>query len=147
MPTLRGHHLVCLHFFTGKGYDEAFIRNLRTIMTRTDDEDVTITSGADDVCTSCLHLREGRCYYTKDADADIREMDEKALELLKLPDTGRTGWDKLRAMVRNIFPEWYSLSCSECDWRETCEKNDFFQELLKKHLIKEGNAERPGPTP
>jgi hypothetical protein len=131
MPSLRGHHLVCLHFFTGEGYDAAFIRNLRNIMTRADDEDVSITSGADDVCTSCLHFREGRCYYTENADPDIREMDKKALDLLNLSDTGQVRWDELRDLVRKIFPEWYSLYCSECDWREACEKSDFFREMVK----------------
>jgi hypothetical protein len=131
MLSLRGHHLVCLHFFTGEGYDEAFIINLRNIMTRADDEDITITSVADDVCISCLHLREGRCAHTEDADADIREMDKKALDLLNLSDTGQARWDELRDPVRKIFPEWYSLYCSECDWREACEKNVFFREMLK----------------
>jgi len=131
MLSLRGHHLVCLHFFTGEGYDDTFIRNLRNIMTRADDENVTITSGADDVCTSCLHLREGRCDYTEDADVDIREMDKKALDLLNLSDTGRARWEELRNLVRTIFPDWYYLYCSECDWRETCEKSDFFREMLK----------------
>ena len=132
MPSLRGHHLVCLHFFTGEGYDEAFIRNLRNIMTRSNDEDVSITSGADDVCTSCLHLREGRCEYTENAEADIREMDQNALDLLNLSDTGRARWDELRDLVRKIFPEWYSLYCSECDWRAACEKSGFFQEMVKR---------------
>ncbi len=140
MLSLRGHHLVCLHFFTGEGYDEAFISNLRNILTRADDEDITITSGADDVCISCLHLIEGRCEYTEDADADIREMDKKALDLLNLSDPGRAGWDALRDSVRKIFPEWHSLYCSECDWRGACEKNVFFREMLKNkaNLLKGG---------
>lgn len=131
MLSLRGHHLVCLHFFNGKGYDDAFIKNLRNILARADDEDVTIISGADDVCTSCPHLREGRCDYTEDADADIREMDKKALDLLNLSNTGQARWDELRDLVCKIFPEWYSLYCSECDWIETCERNVFFRKMLK----------------
>ena len=110
---------------------EAFIRNLRKILTLADDEDITITSGADDVCASCLHLREGRCEHTEDIDADIREMDKKALDLLNLAYPGRTGWGALRDSVRKIFPEWHSLYCSECDWRGACEKNVFFREMLK----------------
>jgi hypothetical protein len=134
MLSLRGHHLVCLHFFTGEGYDEDFIRNLRNIMTRADDENITITSEADDVCISCLHLREGRCDYTEDADADIREMDKKALDLLNLSDTGRARWDELQDPVRKIFPEWYTLYCSECDWREACEKNKKYHSFLIEKL-------------
>jgi hypothetical protein len=101
-------------------------------MTRAEDEDVKITSGADDVCTSCLHLRKGRCDYTENADGDIRKMDKKALDLLNLSDTGRARWNEVRDLVRRIFPEWYSLYCSECNWREACEKNACFQEMLKR---------------
>lgn len=120
MTLLRGHHLVCLHFFHGDGYDDAFTENLGTVLARAEDEDIHITSGADDVCTSCPHLREGRCQYTENADASIREMDNMALALLNLSASGRAGWASLRDAVRGIFPQWQSLYCSECDWRGAC---------------------------
>ncbi len=99
-------------------------------MARTGHEEITVTSGADDVCASCLHLKEGRCDYTEDADADIREMDNRALDLLNLSETGWAQWDELRDLVRTIFPQWHSLYCSECDWRNACEKNVFFRKCL-----------------
>lgn len=130
MLLLRGHHLVCLHFFSGEGYDGVFTENLRNILARVEEGDITITSGADHVCRACLHLRGGRCEYTEEADTDIREMDQKAIDLLRLSDSVRVRWGAVRDSVRTIFPEWHSLYCTDCDWRGDCEGNRYYQELL-----------------
>ena len=134
MPILRGHHLVCLHFFDGEGYDEAFINNLEDTLRRAEDADVEITEGADKVCAACLHLKEGRCMQSEGADKEIRGMDRKALELLGLSTGDKTGWKALRSKVPEIFPEWYSLYCIDCDWRKMCNKNYLFMAAKKEQL-------------
>ncbi len=133
MPILRGHHLICLHFFNGEGYNEAFIENLRETLSLTDKEDITISSGADDICTRCPWLKEGRCEYDRNADKEIREMDSKALELLGLSPGSRIKWQTLRRKIPGIFPVWFSLYCRECDWRGACEKDQLFKELKQDY--------------
>ena len=32
MAKLRGHHLICLHFYEGEGYDEPFIKSLEKVI-------------------------------------------------------------------------------------------------------------------
>jgi hypothetical protein len=130
MPLLRGHHLICLHFFDGEGYDIAFIKNLQDKLRLAEVEDVEIASGEDDVCVVCLHLKEGRCMQSDNADEEIRKMDAKALELLGLSISDRVNWKVLQGKVPAIFPQWYSLYCVDCDWRGVCEKNAFFRKLL-----------------
>lgn len=129
MLKLRGHHLICLHFFNGEGYDETFIKNLRDILKRTSKEEITISSGADDVCSGCSCLKENRCGYSENADKEILEMDQKALELLENSYNDKLRWNKLEYMLPGIFQEWFSLYCRECAWRGACEKNDLFQQL------------------
>ncbi|MBI4826049.1 MAG: DUF1284 domain-containing protein [Nitrospirae bacterium] len=132
MPLLRGHHLICLHFFDGEGYDEAFINNLRKILERAKDEEITISSGADDICVLCPYLKESRCLYTESSDEDVRNMDTEALALLCLSKEDKVKWDEIRNKVKRIFPNWYSSRCKECDWKDACEKNALFQEVTKK---------------
>ncbi|MDH4028302.1 MAG: DUF1284 domain-containing protein [Nitrospirota bacterium] len=131
MPLLRGHHLVCLHFFKGQGYDEAFIKNLEKTLHAAENEDVTVSQGADDVCAACPDLKDGRCGHPDNAEEDILEMDANALSLLSLSVSDSISWNKLLEYIPGIFPEWYSLCCIECEWKEACENNPFFQELLK----------------
>ena len=131
MPLLRGHHLVCLHFFKGQGYDEAFIKNLEKTLHTAENEDVTVSPGADDVCAACPRLKGGRCEYSDNADEEISEMDMNALSLLSLSVSDSIRWNKLLEYIPGIFPEWYSLYCIECEWKGACENNTFFQELLK----------------
>lgn len=129
MPQLRGHHLICLHFFHGKGYDKKFIRNLNKILTSAALEGVSISSGADDVCHVCPWLKDGRCEHGDNTDTAIREMDTKALELLDLSTGTTKGWDVIRDRVRGIFRDWYNRYCMECDWNGICEQDDFFAQL------------------
>ncbi len=129
MPILRGHHLICLRFFHGEGYDEAFIENLGETLTLADKEEVSVSSGADDICKRCPWLKEGRCEYDGNADKEIRGMDSKALELLGLSPGSRIKWQTLRERIPGIFPVWFSLYCIECDWRRACEKDMLFKKL------------------
>lgn len=131
MPLLRGHHLICLHFFNGDGYDEDFINNLRHVLSSADGEEVTVTSGADDVCTRCLYLREGACRQADNADRVIQQMDEKALELLGIFIGSRARWDTLGGEVQKVFPQWFALYCRGCEWRGACEKNPLFRRQLE----------------
>lgn len=126
MPLLRGHHLICLHFFDGEGYDEGFIKNLEDTLRRAEEEDVEITAGADDVCAACFHLKEGRCMQSEGADDEIRGMDVRALALLGLSIGDKVRWRAFKGGIARIFPEWHSLYCIDCDWRRVCEKNAFF---------------------
>jgi len=132
MPLLRGHHLICLQFFNGEGYDETFIKNLRDTLKRTSNEEITISSGADDVCESCSYLKKDRCGYSENADKEILDMDKKALELLDHSYNDKVRWNELTNKLPGIFPKWFSLYCRECEWRSACEKNDLFQQLSKK---------------
>lgn len=132
MPLLRGHHLICLHFFNGEGYNETFIKNLMHIMNRVENEMTTVSFGADNICTSCLHLNQSRCQSTENAEEEIREMDKKALELLELLPRDKVTWDEVKEKLPGIFSEWFSQYCLECKWKEACKKNDYFQKLSEK---------------
>jgi hypothetical protein len=130
MPRLRGHHLVCLHFFHGEGYDETFIENLKKVINRAEQDSVTISSGADDVCKKCIYLKKGRCESSDNADKAIQKMDLKALALMGHSEGDKVKWDDIKNNVRKIFPDWYFQYCTECEWKKACEKDDYFKQLL-----------------
>jgi len=118
---LRGHHLVCLHFFKGEGYSYEFLENLENLLGKVEKGDeVEVCSGADDICKKCPYLIRERCLYDEDAEEQIRKMDRKALRLLRLRVNGRVTWKSLREKIPGIIHEWSSEYCKECDWKKVC---------------------------
>ncbi len=123
MLYLRGHHLICLHFFSGEGYDALFVENLRDALKRAECEDIEIVSGADNICTKCPYLKDYKCEYDENADEEIREMDETALKLLNLTAGQKIKWQDLKNLIPAIFQEWHDRYCIDCDWKHVCEKS------------------------
>jgi len=129
MPRLRGHHLICLHFFNGEGYNPEFIENLRNVLEKTRSGDVEISPGADDICDGCPHLKQFMCRYTEDADEGIREMDKRALELLKESEGSKVRWHEIRTRIPKLFYSWYNSYCNVCGWKRTCEQDALYRQL------------------
>ncbi len=129
MPRLRGHHLICLHFFDGEGYSEDFVENLRAVLNAAEDNDVEVITGADDVCGKCPHFRNQRCQFNETADEEVREMDAVALSLLKLAPGTKSEWKEIREILPVLFSQWYNSYCAGCDWKRACERSEFFKRL------------------
>jgi uncharacterized protein len=130
---LRGHHLVCLHFYNGEGYGIEFIDTLREIRCRAEaGELIEVACGPDNVCTLCPYFKAGKCLYTADADTEITEMDQAAVELLKVITGERVHWRKLKENIPEIFGIWSKKYCKGCDWIEACEKDAQFKELTHR---------------
>jgi hypothetical protein len=129
MIKFRGHHLICLHFFSGEGYDDIFKENLRDVLERTETEDIEVCEEADEICEKCPYLKKFKCRYDEHADDEIREMDKTALSLLKIDKYARVRWHRIKKNIPEIFFQWYKGNCNECDWKQVCEKNHFYQKL------------------
>jgi len=129
IPVFRGHHLVCLHFYDGTGFYPEYVEHLAGTIKKAEDGLVDICPGADCICARCPYLKDGGCASYENAEADIRLMDRKALELLELPSDGSIVWKDIRVKVERIFPEWHKSYCRECSWREACEKNEDYRRL------------------
>jgi uncharacterized protein len=131
---LRGHHLICLHFFNGEGYNPGFIENLLYVLRHAETgEPITIVPGDDDVCNVCPFLKERRCFYRQDSDEDIRDMDRTAIGLLGLSSRPNTSWPEIRERLPAIFTTWYGKFCRGCDWLPVCRKNAAFSQLYNAH--------------
>ena len=127
---LRGHHLICLHFFHGEGYNPEFVTNLREIIQRAlAGEKIAVKPGPDDVCEMCPHLRAGACSYDQGVDDEIREMDKTALALLQIKTGSRVKWSDMREIIRGIFSRWSGTYCGMCDWKNACGKDASFRGL------------------
>lgn len=129
MPRLRGHHLVCLHFFKGEGYSAEFVANLRRVLEMAESEPIEICVGADDICRRCPYLEDNRCQHHESAEEEHVEMDDTALRLLQVTPGVKVPWEELRKRLPEVFPEWSRSYCEDCDWKMACDQDDFFQSL------------------
>jgi hypothetical protein len=129
MVRLRGHHLICLHFFSGEGYDAAFIENLKHVMKRAESEDIAVCGEADDVCKKCPYRKGHACKYKESAADDIKVMDRMALSLLGTEKGATVRWEGIKGKIPEIFSRWHRNQCPECDWKQACEKNKFYKGL------------------
>ncbi len=132
MPSLRGHHLVCLHFFKGEGYNEEFVENLKGVLRTAETEVITVRHGADDICAKCPSLNHTGCQYSEDADEGIGEMDRIALNLLKLSQGMKVKWAEIGNRIPGIFRVWHRAYCTTCSWKWACEGNDLYQKLRER---------------
>jgi hypothetical protein len=130
---LRGHHLICLHFFTGEGYNAEFIGNLKAILTRAlSGEEIEVCSGVDDVCTMCPFLKERKCHYVKHAENEIQKMDRDAVKLLSIEPGMSVMWFDMQERAKGIFRTWMKDYCRNCTWRNVCEKTALYQGIHDK---------------
>ena len=130
---LRGHHLVCLHFFTGEGYNSEFIKNLKDILVRTKSgEELEVCSGEDDVCRRCPFLKDKKCSYDKHAENEIQKMDRDAMEFLRIEPSMKVTWVDIEERVKGIFKKWSAKYCKNCNWQSVCEKTALYQEINEK---------------
>lgn len=120
---LRGHHLLCVLTYVGRGYSPAFTDNLDRVAARLGSgEEVLIVEGPDDVCVPML---EGEFHCPGDS---VRERDALALasisgllgrplapgELLVLDAATVSG-------LRSGFASGaLRPACSGCDWADVC---------------------------
>ncbi len=129
MTPLRGHHLICLHFFRGEGYGAAFVENLERVIDRAKREGIRVQNGADDVCIKCPHLAGELCMYKGDNNKKIEGLDATALRLLNLEHGVKVDWTAMERVLPQIFHEWKDEVCFKCDWLGTCKSTTLWKNL------------------
>lgn len=96
MLKIRPHHLNCMPRFIGKGYSDAFCRNMQEIKACIENgEPYTLVYESDDICAHCPNLMDGVC---KDNDKVLR-------------------YDRLSMNEKAI-----SKICFDCQWYDLCKK-------------------------
>ena len=117
---LRPHHLLCIQYYRGKGYDEAFVSNMNAIVGKlgeTSDTWIRLVSGGDDVCACCPNYSE-RCR----SEEKVLRFDRNVKEMFTLKEDLYRWEDLCRTVRTNLTDEKQRQICSGCEWAEngTC---------------------------
>ncbi|PKK81821.1 MAG: biotin--[acetyl-CoA-carboxylase] ligase [Thermoplasmata archaeon HGW-Thermoplasmata-2] len=118
---LRGHHLLCIFGFRGKGYDEKFAENMGRIVAAlkcNPNTRILVVEGCDDICAFCPSRKGSACFLKgRESDMEIREQDAEVLARLETAAGSeiRAG-DLPRIVASQIKPSDLKTICRGCDW-------------------------------
>lgn len=141
-PALRGHHLICLHFFAGEGYSAEFVDNLRSTLGHLRDAPFRLVEGPDDVCAACPSLRDGACASESGGEEHIRSLDSLANELLGVTPGMLLDFAETRTRLPAILDRWRASACETCGFQTVC--GPMIDDLLHGgEDVGEGDASRP----
>jgi hypothetical protein len=119
---LRPHHLLCHRLFSGNGYDDRFIANMRAVIMALEEGvgKVVISPGCDDICAACPHGANGTCNFS----ASVEAKDESAARFFGLPQDCSVEGKVLAALLDDRIATLGAVGqiCGRCEWSEACDR-------------------------
>jgi len=116
---------VCLQFFRGEGYDDAFVTNLDGVLARLASVSGRVVAGADEVCAACTNLSAGgECTQPDGGEEEIARLDALATELLGIHPgdvLSLAQASELLAEDARAAGRWRYEACDGCAWEAVCE--------------------------
>ncbi|MCC3376105.1 DUF1284 domain-containing protein [Cohnella sp. REN36] len=112
---LRGHHLLCLLGYRGKGYSPGFCTNMTAIYERLRTEPETrieLIEGPDDICRAFPVDQEPHC-----ENASVYRKDLEIAAVIGIaPGERRTWSDICSSVAKQVRPDDIRHLCSDCMW-------------------------------
>lgn len=129
---LRAHHIFCIQGFRGKGYNQEFISNMKTIVQNINngqDTVVKVVNSPDYICLSCpnnvgqseirkfepdkIYEDRGFC----ENEIYIRNLDNAVLDILNIHANSIYSYKELLYKIKdNLTAQKFENICGECKW-------------------------------
>ena len=97
--TIRGHTLLCLQGFRGKGYSPDFVENLveiNNVLVGNENIPVRAVAMPDDVCLACPNLKMNGCNLKGPGfEASMRSQDRQVMSLLGIQEGETLSWREI----------------------------------------------------
>ncbi len=119
---IRGHNLLCIQGYVGKGYSAEFVENMTRIVNVLDaDTPVTLVDVPDLLCAACPNLdRDTGCQlHGPGTERGIVSQDRDVLRRLGYHPGETIHWDDLlEKIAERIEPDDLDEICGKCPWLE-----------------------------
>lgn len=118
---LRGHHLLCILGFRGRGYSAQHVANMAALVQQLRSLPllaVQVTDSPDDICFRCPYLEKGVCAQ-KGAGSELRvaSRDQRLLLRLGLLPGACLPWSEIqRRIAATVVPQDLETLCKGCQW-------------------------------
>lgn len=118
---LRGHHLLCVHGFQGKGYSPAFVEKMQEIVENIRNAEVDfpiqVVRGFDETCMVCPNKGESVCEASPDSEEHVQFLDRNVFRHLGLVEGETYLKSQLVSLTREkVKPEDLEHLCKGCSW-------------------------------
>ncbi|MHC4550581.1 MAG: DUF1284 domain-containing protein [Planctomycetota bacterium] len=116
---LRGHSLLCVLGFVGKGYSPAFFTNMTRVVASLDDgAPVTVVDAPDELCAACPNLAASGCtLHGAGTEKGIARQDREVRARLGIAAGETLAWGEiLRRIGRAVAPDDLDGICGACPW-------------------------------
>lgn len=120
---LRAHHGMCLAFFEGKGYSQAFSEHMASVLEMMQkNPKLQIVAEKDMICRKCPNLEEDLCS-TPDM---VRHYDRQVLNICGLEEGCELSWNDFSDLVINHIVKAGKREeiCGDCCWTEICKSKE-----------------------
>lgn len=121
--TLRAHHGMCLAFFAGKGYSDAFSAHMWSVLELLqDDPTLRLAVWGDAICERCPNFQGGRC----NTPEQVERYDRQVLALCGLAENDQLSWREFSRLVSDrILSQGKRKSvCGDCAWSALCQEKE-----------------------
>ncbi|MFH1783978.1 MAG: DUF1284 domain-containing protein [bacterium] len=122
---VRAHHLLCMQGFQGYGYNREFVGNIKKVIENIKSGtslNVEVVDECDDICSACMHTKEGICAKKPGYNKKIQDTDRRVLEKLGLVKGARIKAEGIFSFVNKNFENISDTEniCTECEWKKKC---------------------------
>jgi uncharacterized protein len=119
--TIRGHTLLCLQGFRGKGYSPDFVDNLIEInnaLVENGDVPVRVMAMPDDVCLACHNLKMNGCNLKGPGfEASMCSQDRQVMSMLDIQEGETLSWHEILERIgQRMRGEMLPSICGDCPW-------------------------------
>ncbi|QLH74446.1 MAG: DUF1284 domain-containing protein [Methanomassiliicoccales archaeon] len=121
---LRPHHLLCIQFYQGLGYDDDFNENMAKVVDLVKGNRcsyIEVVPMVDDICSRCPENKGGVCT----SEASVRDKDRSVLEFIEIKSWQRMTPQELERSMSDklVTLENVSQICGECSWSKECDRS------------------------
>ena len=116
---VRGHNLLCIQGFVGRGYSPEFVANMaRVVQALGETAEVTVVAGPDVLCEACPNLGAGGCLlHGEGSEPDIARQDRHVMGRLGIGIGETVHWGEILERIRkHVAPGDLDSICGDCPW-------------------------------
>lgn len=122
--SLRGHHLLCMLTYVGRGYSDDFIRNYDEIVARlSQGETIEVVDGTDDFCAALCSDAGAHCHARSVLKRDMRALKAVSAALGYIVDVGSL-IEPSASLIGKLRAAYEAgdmkEDCFGCEWASLC---------------------------